>query len=176
MQSDPPIRRHLFLTGEKQVGKSTLLRRLIRSRSLDCVGFETRLLEIGGERKGYLLHGRVDMPPLENDCIVSARIGERMSVPVSETFNLNGVAMLQRSLASCAPYILMDELGKLEKHADAFCDQVIACLNSEKRVLGVLQKCQSPLIRSILAREDVTVIAVAPDNRDALLDMLIKTY
>ena len=48
------LRRHLFLTGDKQVGKSTLLRRLIEARKLDCAGFETRaflsagMVESGG--------------------------------------------------------------------------------------------------------------------------------
>lgn len=32
----PVLRRHIFLTGEKQVGKSTLLRKLIDGCALDC--------------------------------------------------------------------------------------------------------------------------------------------
>ena len=49
-----PLRlaRHVFLTGEKQVGKSTLLRRLIESLHLHCAGFETRLLTMDGLRRG----------------------------------------------------------------------------------------------------------------------------
>ena len=42
------LRRHLFLTGDKQVGKSTLLRRLIEARKLDCAGFETRAFFLNG--------------------------------------------------------------------------------------------------------------------------------
>lgn len=168
------LKRHLFLTGAKQVGKSTLLRRLIEEKSLDCAGFETRAFFIDGERRGFTLHGRVSMPPYENDCIVCARIGEKMSVPVPQTFNTNGVAILQRSLAAPAPFLLMDELGKLERSADAFCAQVLATLDSDKRVLGVLQKCDSPLIDAIIAREDVSVLTVTQENRDALLDELIE--
>lgn len=168
------LKRHLFLTGAKQVGKSTLLRRLIEEKSLDCAGFETRAFFIDGERRGFTLHGRVSMPPYENDCIVCARIGEKMSVPVPQTFNTNGVAILQRSLAAPAPFLLMDELGKLERSADAFCAQVLATLDSDKRVLGVLQKCDSTLIDAIIAREDVSVLTVTQENRDALLDELIE--
>lgn len=172
----PELKKHLFLTGSKQVGKSTLLRRLIEAKALNCAGFETRAFMIDGERRGFTLHGRVDMPPFENDCIVCARIGERMSVPVNETFDQNGVSILQRSIASDAPYILMDELGKLERGAEAFCAQVIACLDGEKRVLGVLQKCDSPLIEAIKTRGDVSVITVTAENRDLLFDMLITNY
>ncbi|MDY3764062.1 MAG: nucleoside-triphosphatase, partial [Candidatus Ventricola sp.] len=92
------LRRHLFLTGDKQVGKSTLLRRLIEVRQLDCAGFETQAFFLNGERRGFTLHGRVDMPPYRNDCICCARIEEKRAVPVLPVFEENGVLILKRSL------------------------------------------------------------------------------
>ena len=76
-------KRHLFLTGEKQVGKSTLLRELIRREGLSCGGFETRPLTADGVRRGFLLHSLLPMPPYENDCVISVRLGERRSVDYS---------------------------------------------------------------------------------------------
>ena len=166
------LARHIFLTGEKQVGKSTLWQRLISRRQLRCAGFETRLLTLDGQRRGFLLHGRVDMDPASNDCIVSVRTGPRKSVPVLDVFNENGVEILRRSLDSDAPFLLMDELGKLERQAEAFCNQVRLCLGSEKRVLGVLQQCDSPLVREISQRSDVTLLHITPSNRNALLEEL----
>lgn len=170
------LRRHLFLTGDKQVGKSTLLRRLMAARGLECAGFETQAFFLNGERRGFTLHGRVDMPPYQNDCICCARIGERRSVPVLPVFEENGVLMLQRSLASPAPYILMDELGRLEREAGGFIAQIEACLDADKRVLGVLQKCGSAHVARIAQREDVSVLTVTPENRDALLQRLIAAF
>ncbi|MGN0775154.1 MAG: nucleoside-triphosphatase [Candidatus Ventricola sp.] len=175
MPSDlPALRRHLFLTGEKQVGKSTLLRRLIEANRLDCAGFETQAFYIGGERRGFTLHGRVDMPPFQNDCICCARIEEKRAVPVLPVFEENGVLILKRSLASPAPFILMDELGRLERQADGFVAQLYACLDSDKRVLGVLQKCSSDHVARIAQREDVTVLTVTPENRQELLELLCR--
>ena len=59
------LARHIFLTGEKQVGKSTLWQRLIARQQLCCAGFETRLLMLEGQRRGFILHGRVDMDPCQ---------------------------------------------------------------------------------------------------------------
>ncbi|MBQ2947852.1 MAG: hypothetical protein IJD94_02610 [Clostridia bacterium] len=177
MPSDlPVIRRHLFLTGDKQVGKSTLLRRLIEANALDCAGFETRAFFLDGSRKGFLLHGRVDMPPYENDCICCARVGEKKSVPVLPVFDENGVQILRRSLSSPSPFILMDELGRLERQAESFIRQVYACLDSQKRVLGVLQKCTSDHVQAIAERDDVTLLTVTPENREELLQKLISQY
>ena len=165
-------KRHLFLTGEKQVGKSILLRELIRREGLLCGGFETRPLRADGVRRGFLLHSLVPMPPYENDCVISVRLGERRSVPVLPAFEENGVAMLRRSLDSSLPFLLMDELGKSERGAEAFCAQVLACLDSGRRVLGVLQRCDAPLVRQIAAREDVLLLTVTPENREQLPPLL----
>ena len=174
MQSElTHIRKHLFLTGEKQVGKSTLLRNLIEAKKLDCTGFETKAFYLNDERRGFTLHGRVEMLPYENDCICCARVGEKRSVPVLPVFDENGVTILQKSLFSPAPYILMDELGRLEKQAGAFIEQIYACLDSDKRVLGVLQKCSSAHVKAISERNDVTVLTVTPENRNQLLEQLI---
>ena len=166
-------KQHLFLTGERQVGKSTLLRALIAQESLACGGFETRPFCVDGERRAHVLHGLVPMPPFENDCVISVRLGERRAVPVLPAFEENGVEILRRSLACAAPYLLMDEIGRLERNAEAFIAQVKACLDSDKRVLGVLQRCDTPLSAEIAAREDVQVLTVTPENRNALLDELV---
>ena len=172
----PPIRRHLFLTGDKQVGKSTLLRKLIEANQLSCAGFETQPFYLGGERRGFTLHGRVEMPPYENDCICCARVEAKRSVPVLPVFDENGAKMLQASRISPDPFILMDELGRLERQAHTFIGEVYACLDSRKRVLGVLQKCGSEHVEAISQREDVTVITVTPENRETLLAQLIEAF
>ena len=168
------LRRHLFLTGDKQVGKSTLLRRLIEARKLDCAGFETRAFFLNGERRGFTLHGRIEMPPYQNDCICCARIEEKRAVPVLPVFEENGVLILKRSLASPALFLLMDELGRLEREASGFIAQIEACLDADKRVLGVLQKCNSAHVARIAQRADVTVLTVTPENRDELLEWLCR--
>lgn len=168
------LRRHLFLTGDKQVGKSTLLRRFIEARQLDCAGFETQAFFLNGERRGFTLHGRVEMPPYRNDCICCARIEEKRAIPVLPVFEESGVLILKRSLTSPAPFLLMDELGRLEREASGFIAQVEACLDADKRVLGVLQKCNSAHVARISQREDVTVLTVTPENRDELLEWLCR--
>ncbi len=172
----PPIRRHLFLTGDRQTGKSTLLRRLMEACSLECSGFETRAFSLGGERRGFTLHGRVPMAPFENDCVACVRVAQRKSVAVLPVFEENGVQILRLSLEAPAPFILMDELGRLEREAAAFCAQALACLSTEKRVLGVLQRCDSPLGEAIRARDDVTVLSVTQENREELLRALIPVF
>ncbi len=174
MPNLPPIRKHLFLTGDRQVGKSTLLRRLIEAKHLDCTGFETQAFELNSVRRGFTFHGRVEMPPYQNDCVCCVRVEEKRSVPVLPVFEENGVSILQKSIASPSPIILMDELGRLERHATGFIDHVYVCLDSGKRCIGVLQKGGAQHVQAIAAREDVTVITVTPENREVLFEALMR--
>ncbi len=84
-------KKHIFLTGEKQVGKSTILNRVLEElccytgRLSDAASF------IGGRRKGNYLHGLTGIAPYENDSPISIRVGEQKSVPLTETFETLGV-------------------------------------------------------------------------------------
>jgi len=171
-----PIRRHLFLTGDKQVGKSTLLQALIKARRLECAGFETRHFEIDGMRRAHTLHGLVDMPEYENDCICCVRVNERRSVAVPYVFDINGAEILKRSVSSPRPYILMDEIGRLEGKSESFARGIFAALDSGKRVLGILQQCEAAHLEAIKQRNDVTVIIITEQNRDELAAWLIEHY
>ena len=149
---------------------------MMEACALECAGFETKAFYIGDERRGFTLHGRVEMPPYENDCVCCVRVEEKKSVPVLPVFDVNGVKILEESGKSGSPFILMDEIGRLESRAEGFCRAVLACLDKEKRVIGVLQQCDSDLVKTISARTDVTVIEVTQENRDALLAELIDAY
>lgn len=162
--------RHLFLTGEKQVGKSTLLRRLLSAFALSPSGYETRLWQMDGERRGYLFHSFSPIEPYQNDCPCSLRLAQRRSIPVLPVFEEIGSASLRAALCDAQPVILMDELGKLERDARCFEEAALSCFDGGKPVLGVLQKGEYPLKQAILARPDVCCLTVTPENRDALFE------
>lgn len=166
------MNRHIFLTGEKQVGKSTLLHRVIESLQLCPAGFRTLPFDVGGERKGYVLHSLVPLPPFENDCPVVVRMGERKPVPVLPVYETIGISILEKSLLIPSPVLLMDELGKAERDAPCFLNAVRRCLDSEKCILGVIQQGEYPLFAEIAARPDIQIILVTKENREALFPIL----
>lgn len=164
--------RNIFLTGEKQVGKSTLLDGLIGRRGIVHSGFRTMPLIIQGVRKGNYLHGFVELPPFVNDSVVSIRSGAHSSVPVPQVFEDLGCAILRASLVGQAPAILLDELGASELTCSAFSQLVLDCLEGQRPVVGVLQKKTSPLLEAIKTRPDTLVLTVTVENREALVKVL----
>ena len=166
--------KHLFLTGEKQVGKSTLLQGLVSDLALSPSGFRTLPFDISRERKGYIFHSLLPLPPFENDLPAVLRVGSQRHIPVVEVFETLGVRILFDSINATSPCILMDELGKAEAGISAFEAAVLRCLDCKKNVLGVLQRGNYPLYHSISSRKDVMLVEVTLENREELRSSLVK--
>ncbi|MGI6007841.1 MAG: molybdopterin-guanine dinucleotide biosynthesis protein MobB [Ruminococcus sp.] len=166
-------RKHIFLTGKKQVGKSTILEKAEKELGLAFCGYRTLPYEIGQVRKGFYLHGLEEMDAFQNDCPISVRAGERYSYPLTETFETLGTAILEQALKS-EKIMLADEVGKLERDAFRFQQMFFRCLNEKKQVLGVLQDTDTPFVNAIKERPDVEIWTVTEENRECLYGSLIK--
>ena len=155
--------RHLFLTGPKGVGKSTLIR--------DCLARETGRL--GGfftvKHRGsvYLLRaGAGEAPDAENFLFRCGCGGD------PGRFDALGCAALAdtegRSL------LVMDELGPHEAQAVRFQAAVFRALEGKIPILGVLQQADSDFLRRIAGHPQVTVLTVTEDNRGRLAAELLR--
>lgn len=166
-QTEKKASKHIFLTGEKQVGKSTILNRVISELALKPTGYQTMPLLIHGQRKGFYLHGLCELSPYENDNPICIRMEEKKSLPLTETFETLGVRILTEALKSDA-WVLMDEIGKFEQEAEGFQNMIIQCLDKKPAVLGVLQKVKSSIVEEVKARSDVVVLEVTKTNREEI--------
>ena len=148
---------HLFLTGPKNVGKSTLIRGLLATETGPLGGFFT----VKHEGGIYLLPAT----------------GERAFTPENFLFRCGhggdparfddlGCAALADT-AGCR-LLVMDELGPHESEAKRFQAAVFYALDGERPIIGVLQQAESEFLGRIAHHPRVTVLAVSGENRDAL--------
>lgn len=165
-----PHPKHLFLTGRKQIGKSTVLGKLLEGRDVCLGGFRTRRIRTEAGADIYML------PPTGEDGFVPENIlfrrrrGQLQLDPAD--FDRLGGAMLEKSKE--ADLLLMDELGPTEAEAYGFQRAVLAALEGETPVYGVLQQADSPFLAAVAARDDVQVVTVTEENRDALPQQLLE--
>ena len=149
--------KHLFLTGPKNMGKSTLIRGLLAAEEGPLGGFFT----VKHEGGIYLLPAA----------------GERAFTPENFLFRCGhggdparfddlGCAALADT-AGCR-LLVMDELGPHEAEAKRFQAAVFYALDGERPIIGVLQQAESEFLDRIAHHPWVTVLAVSGENRDAL--------
>ena len=148
---------------------STLIDLLLERTGGRACGFRTRRVFTvrPGEATVHLLRAATDEQPCEEDLLFSCSApGEDMV----GRFDSLGRAALRDGEGR--GLLLMDELGPHEAEAEGFQRAVTAALDGEARVLGVLQRADSPFLAAIAAREDVAVLEVTRENRDGLAALL----
>ena len=160
-----PCTEHLFFTGSKGVGKSTLVRAAIEGKRVG--GFFTKRVEGLLERPSvHLLRaGTADVPSAEN--LLFCCGGADM-----QQFDKLGCGALADT-AGC-DVLVMDELGPHEEQAAAFRQAVLRALDGDAPIIGVLQQAESAFLRQVAAHPNVRVITVTEENRDALHHWLIQ--
>lgn len=168
--------KHLFLTGEKKIGKSTAIKQFLASEQPDFSGYQTQPVIINQRVRGYALHCFEPIDEEENDVIISVRAGACCNIKVAGIFDRIGVAMIQAAINAQAELVVIDELGKLEDDAYLFQEAVVKLLDSQHKILGVLQKKESKMSALLNEREDCEIIEINEENRDQALDLLMKWY
>lgn len=168
---------HIFLTGEIQQGKSTIISRLMQTTGIVPVGFKT----ISGplEKDGS---SSVHMIPadgskwISDDNIIFHRHGHRGRKGVDifdKVFDTLGVSLLKDT---GRPLVIMDELGTKETGAKAFQRAVLCCLDSQTPILGVVQKRESAFLDQVRSHPKVQMINVDTGNRNDIYEMLLPRY
>ena len=143
---------HLFFTGGKGVGKSTLVQALLRGKS-NIGGFRT--VKYSGAV--YLLRpGEV--------CCEEKRLFVCGEIADPARFNTLGCSALTGEFDA----ILMDELGPHEESALDFQTAVFRVLDGDTPVIGVLQKADSTFLHRVATHPNVCLIEVTRENRGAL--------
>ena len=165
-----PHPRHLFLTGPKQVGKSMVLRTLLEGRDARIGGFRTQRVKTAEGADIYMLPPTGEPQYREENILFRRRMGQ--TVLAENAFGRLGEFLL-KSLPG-ADLVLMDELGPNEAHALDFQQAVETALDGDTPVYGILQMAPSPFLARIAAREDVALVTVTEENRDALPRLLLE--
>ncbi|MEG0295943.1 MAG: nucleoside-triphosphatase [Clostridium sp.] len=164
---------NIFITGKKGIGKSYLLGKVIEALGIVPSGYRTLPYFHVQERKGFYMHGLVELDEKENDKIISIQNDAVSCIPVIETFQTLGVKILKKSMES-NNVILLDELGRLERNSKEFLNEIQVILDSDRTVIGVLKKEEIAYIEEIIKRDDTLVFDLDIQKQDYIYNEIVK--
>ena len=169
--------KHIFLTGDIQVGKSTIIRKFLEAHpELRIGGFRTVWQE-----KRMTHSNSLHIVPATGACVPTEenRIGLREGVFPDRTatdyplvFDTVGVGLLQ-NLDNC-DLIIMDEIGLSENEADVFVERVLDILDGDTPVLGVVQPKTGTLTGAVRNHPKVHLVLVTKENREMILQRMLE--
>lgn len=183
---------NVFLTGEKNIGKSTIINRVLAFANPSYAGFRSTITtDVHNPQASchmmplYCVKSMRPIQPtpsIDNElflCTPSGKMApehiklyepaENQSI-ITERFNTLGCNIIDEAIRNIdnVDLIVMDELGPAEAYASDFIAKITQCMESDTPVLGVLQKCDAEYINELKMRTDTSIFEVTKDNRDNL--------
>lgn len=153
---------HILIVGKRGVGKTTLIRRLVRPE----YGFFTRKERPwpDGNAPVYL-HSFTE--PLS--CTARNLVGlcrAQRAVKYPEVFDTEGVRVLRKIPQGAM--VVLDELGFLENDAAAFQARVKALLDGDYRVIAAVKDKVTPFLEQVRQHPRCRVYFITEENRTLL--------
>jgi nucleoside-triphosphatase len=165
---------NLFLTGPPRVGKTSLILRALAGLPPErACGFVTRELSRDGKRVGFAVE------TLDGESCVLAHVDARSPYRVGRyrvdlaAFEALALPAIDPVLVT-APLIVIDEVGKMECFSARFRESVVEAIESDRAVLATIALRGDHFIESLKAHPEVKVLTVTQQNRDELLDQVLK--
>lgn len=156
-------KRHLLITGEKRVGKSTLLQAILEDFPADC---GVKSIALYDDKPYPLKIVMFDVRDENKQIEVAKRLdGNKFVSPLTSAFEGEGLALLQGLQGEI---VMIDEIGYLENDATNYKKKLIEIFGS-KRVVGVIKNINSPFITEIKNRDDVFLVKIVDFNLPPIL-------
>ncbi|MBI4855927.1 MAG: nucleotide kinase [Acetobacterium woodii] len=167
---------HLFLTGEIQIGKTTVVARTLALLNSRYGGFKTYFgPDRESEDRCLYLNSAVAPDNYSTESRVVQFRKDTRPLVLTEKFNSTGVELI-RTARENADLIIMDECGNFEQTALDFQRELITTLDQNKPVLGVLKLASSGWTDLIRNHPKVKIITVASQNRNELPKILAQHF
>ncbi len=165
---------HIFLTGEVQVGKSTVINKVVAQFDGKIGGFRTAFGPDRGEPDRWLYLWDAADGPVFDDAHGVVRFVDRKPQVFLDRFDRIGGSALRRARQENAALILMDECGRFEGNAAEFQAELFAALDGDIPVLGVVRQGFHGWLDDLRSHPNVRVLTVTPENRDALPEQITE--
>ena len=167
--------KNLFLTGEVDAGKSTVIRKtLALLPPIVCGGFRTVSVPVSQEALiEVYLEKAWEKTPQDLSHLVGTRFGFGHFTAYPKVFDSVGASILT-SVPDGSALIIMDELGVMENDAAVFRKAVFEALSGKLPVLGVIKPKHTEFLDAVRAHEHSEIFEVTDRNRDELPQILAE--
>ena len=154
---------HIFLTGKKHIGKSTLIQKILDDYKKTADGFLTVRTKnyLKDQYSVHMYHLKEKEFPNESNLLF---LCGKTDEHTADTFDLLGCNIL--SMCSDCSLIVMDELGPHEAKAALFREEILHLLDGQIPVLGVLQEPAEACWPEIVNHPNVEIITLSESNRN----------
>ena len=159
---------HALIVGDRGVGKSTLIRRVLKELNRPVFGFETKKEEqLEDPLRGCPIYiydaGKSHCQTAEN------LIGYHRETDFGTfTAAFDRYAPRLTAVVPEDAIVELDEIGFLEANSEAFCQAVLHLLDGNRPVIAAVKNRDLPFLNRIRQHPKARCFTITTENRDAL--------
>ena len=164
---------HIVITGQKQVGKSTLVRKITEdllkeNNRIKIYGLETKKeterKDDAGNTPVYIYE--IEKPRIQSEKNLAGFVSGIKGRTVVHTDVFDSYAPVLERFAEHADLIVIDEIGFMESKSELFCKAVLKLLEGDVPVLAVVRNQDTPFLNSVRNHSNCQCFYVTEENRD----------
>lgn len=165
---------HTLIVGERRVGKSTLIGKVLKAIDRPVYGFETKKEDsLADELRGspiYIYDAWQERVRTTENLVgycknhhfdAAVEIFDRFAPKLRKAVSPNGI-------------ILLDELGFMESRADAFCAAVLELLEGDVPVIAAVKDKDTPFLETVRKHPKAKCFYITKENRDELFLQVLE--
>lgn len=171
---------HVLISGPVQVGKSTLIHRLLEDLGYPVCGFETHkeeslMLPDGGIPIYIYPAGGPYVQTLDNRIGISCQGKLEIFTQAFDRFvDQYSETILGEDVWKESEVILMDEIGHMESQSQRFCDMIMKALDGERLVIAAVKYKQKPFLDKVREHPNTRCFFIDEENRDSLYKEILS--
>ena len=165
---------HALIVGDRGVGKSTLIRRVLAALNRPLFGYETKKEEqLEDPVRGcpvYLYDAGSPHRQMPENLIGYNK--EPTAASVTAAFDRYAPRLMEQIPEGSV--VELDEIGFLEAKSERFCQAVLHLLDGDAPVIAAVKNRNIPFLETVRAHPNARCFYITPENRDALYDEVLS--
>ena len=165
---------HALIVGDRGVGKSTLIRRVLKELNCPVFGFETKK-EIQPEdpvRGCPVYIYDAGKPHVRTPDNLIGYHKEQNAAEMTAAFDRYAPKLMAPVPGNTV--VELDEVGFLEAKSEAFCQAVLHLLEGSRPVIAAVKNKEIPFLKAIREHPNTHCFYITAENRDTLYEEVLE--
>ena len=165
---------HALIIGDRGVGKSTLIRRILKELKCPVFGYETKKEEqLEDPLRGcpiYIYDAGKPHSQTEENLIGYHRDTDFGAFTAAfDRYAPNLMGNVPQDAI-----VELDEIGFLEAKSESFCQAVVRLLDGDRPVIAAVKNRELPFLNRVREHPNARCFTIIPENRDILYEEVLS--
>jgi len=165
---------HALIVGTHGVGKSTLIRRVLKELNRPLSGYETQKEECLEDKENgipiYIYDAGTEHVPLKENLLGYSK--NQHAISMIESFDRYAPKLLKPVPEN--GLIELDEIGFMEAKSEPFCDAIMTLLNGTTPVIAAVKDKDVPFLNTVRSHPNARCFYITVQNREALFEEVLN--